>query len=65
MIPALVALVLLPVLAYQFLPSFRHRMGFVRYDFGYYSKMEYREGSSDGFHIIHCFRVVTILHNSH
>lgn len=49
MIPALVALVLLPVLAYQFLPSFRHRMGFVRYDFGYYSKMEYREGSSDGF----------------
>jgi hypothetical protein len=49
MITAMAALVLLPILAYQYLPSFRHRMGFVRYDFGYYSKMEYREGSSDGF----------------
>ena len=49
LLTAMAVMILLPILAYQWLPSFRHRMGFVRYDFGYYSKMEYREGSSDGF----------------
>ena len=49
LLTALAIMILLPILAYQWLPSFRHRVGFIRYDFGYYSKMEYREGSSDGF----------------
>ncbi|MBK8702087.1 MAG: O-antigen ligase family protein [Saprospiraceae bacterium] len=42
-------LMLMPVLAYWFIPSFYNRVGFARYDFGYYSKQEYRQGSSDGF----------------
>lgn len=46
---AFTIMILFPVVAYQLIPSFRHRVGFVRYDFGYYSNMEYRPGSSDGF----------------
>jgi len=42
-------LVLLPFIAYQVLPSFKQRVDYARYDYSYYSKMEYRTGSSDGF----------------
>ena len=46
---ALLALFSLPVLSFIFIPSFSNRMGFMRYDFSYYNRMEYRTGSSDGF----------------
>ena len=47
----LAALLVLPFVAYQVLPSFKQRMDYARYDYSYYSKMEYRTGSSDGFRV--------------
>ncbi len=42
------ALVSLPALSYYFFPSFYYRVGFTLYERGFYQKMEYREGASDG-----------------
>jgi O-antigen ligase len=41
-------LILAPLLSYNIFPSFYQRVGYTLYDNDYYSKMEYREGSSDG-----------------
>jgi O-antigen ligase len=44
-----ICLLVLPLVAYRILPSFKQRIDYARYDFSYYSRMEYRTGSSDGF----------------
>lgn len=38
---------IMPYIAYKSIPSFEQRINFIKYDFEYYSKGEYREGLSD------------------
>ena len=46
--PIIVACVLsMPVIAYYYVPTFNERVNFIKYDYGYYSKGEYRSGLSD------------------
>ncbi len=42
------AIALLPILSFYTFPSFYHRIGFTLYEKAFYTKREYREGSSDG-----------------
>lgn len=49
---ALSLLILLPIAAYIFLPSFRNRVKYVRYESGYFSKAHYLAGSSDAVRVI-------------
>lgn len=44
LIPVILAV---PVIAYKTIPSFEQRVNFIKYDFEYYSRGEYREGLSD------------------
>lgn len=44
LIPLMMAV---PVIAYKTIPSFEQRVNFIKYDFEYYSRGEYREGLSD------------------
>lgn len=43
-----VLLLFTPLLAWAILPTFRHRLQFVRWDFQHYSRGQYTEGLSDG-----------------
>lgn len=45
-------LILLPVIAYQLMPSFRNRVNYVRYEMGYFSEANYLRGSNDAVRVI-------------
>jgi O-antigen ligase len=48
----LLSMVVIPLLAWMLLPTFRNRMKFVRWDFQHYSQGKYREGLSDAQRVI-------------
>jgi O-antigen ligase len=48
LLAVLALLALLPVLAYQLLPTFKNRANYILYDLSKYKKNEYQEGMSDG-----------------
>jgi hypothetical protein len=48
----MIVLVLLPVAAWQWMPTFRNRVKYVTYDFDYFKKGSYRPGSNDAVRVI-------------
>ena len=51
-ISLLLILILLPVAAYLFLPSFRNRISYIRYDFSYFRDARYLPGANDAVRLI-------------
>jgi len=48
----LAALIAIPIIAYSFLPTFRNRIKFVRYDYGYMKDGHYLPGGNDATRVI-------------